>query len=342
MLESTWFVLWGLLWAIYFMLDGFDFGIGMLLPFAARGEGQKQEMLRAMGPFWNGNEVWLITAGGVTFAAFPALYATLFSAFYTPLMLILFAIIIRGISVEFRDYAESQQRRRLADAGIFAGSLLPALLFGVAFANIFAGIPLDGSGVFQGNVLTLLNPYGLTGGVFFVLLFLVHGALWAAWRSTPANRENLRLWALRVWFPCAAVAVLFLVLTAFYTRLWENYLAAPVLLAIPVAAVAALLYSGHAMQRGHIARPLAASFVLIATCVLFGVVGLYPDMLPSTIDGAHSLTVHNAASGTLTLTIMLAVACVTIPCVILYQLWAYRLFLRKGSSGGSTAAAHGG
>jgi cytochrome bd ubiquinol oxidase subunit II len=342
MLESTWFVLWGLLWAIYFMVDGFDFGIGMLVPFGARSEEQQQEMLRSVGPFWNGNEVWLITAGGVTFAAFPALYATLFAAFYTPLMLILFALIIRGVCLEFRHYAEGRQTQKMANAGIFLGSFLPALLFGVAFANIFAGIPLDARGLFQGNLLTLLNPYGLTGGILFVLLFLVHGALWAAWRSASSQRERLRQCALRVWFPGAAVAVLFLVLTAFYTRLWDNYLATPVLLVIPLFAVAALLYTGHAMYRGQVARPLVASFASIATCVLFGVVGLYPNMLPSTLDSAYGLTAHNAASGTLTLTIMLVVACIAIPCVILYQLWAYRLFLGKRPSSKDTSSASGG
>jgi cytochrome d ubiquinol oxidase subunit II len=143
MLETTWFLIWGILWAVYFMLDGFDFGVGMLFLRLGKTEGEKQAILRSITPFWDGNEVWLITAGGVTFAAFPAAYAVLFSALYGPLMLVLFALIVRAVSLEFRDKVENAAWRRLFGLGIFLGSFLPAVLFGVAFANIFAGIPID-------------------------------------------------------------------------------------------------------------------------------------------------------------------------------------------------------
>ncbi len=183
MLETIWFLLWGLIWGIYFMLDGFDFGLGMLLPFVTRSDKEKRIIYNAMGPFWDGNEVWLITAGGVTFAAFPITYAVMFSTLYTPLLMILFALIIRAVSFEFRNKIASQSWKSLWDTCLFVGSFTPALLFGVAFANIFHGIPFDKNYVFQGNLLTLLNPYGVLGGVLFVALFLVHGAIWLAIKS---------------------------------------------------------------------------------------------------------------------------------------------------------------
>src|SRR5512136_137373 len=161
MLETIWFVLWGLLWAVYFVLDGFDLGLGTLMPFVAKDERERRVVVNAMGPFWDGNEVWLLTAGGVTFAAFPKAYAVMFSGLYTPLMLLLFALILRGVAFEFRGKVDSDPWRRTWDTCLVAGSFLPALLLGVAFANIFKGIPIDAAGIFHGNLLTLLNPYGL-------------------------------------------------------------------------------------------------------------------------------------------------------------------------------------
>ena len=199
MLETIWFILWGVLWAVYFMLDGFDLGLGTLLPFLAKDETERRMLYTSMGPFWNGNEVWLLTAGGATFAAFPDAYAAMFSAMYTPLMLLLFAIIIRGIAFEYRGKIDDASWRARWDALFVVGSALPMLLLGVAFANIFAGVPIDADGVFHGNLLTYLNPYGLLGGALFVLLFLVHGAIWGAWRAegelgARAGRTAAKLW----------------------------------------------------------------------------------------------------------------------------------------------------
>jgi cytochrome bd ubiquinol oxidase subunit II len=331
MLESIWFLLWGILWAVYFMLGGFDLGVGILSPLVGKSEAEKGHLLGSIGPFWDGNEVWLITAGGVTFAAFPAAYATLFSAFYTPLMLVLFGLIVRAVSIEFRNRREDSRWRGLADTGVLVGSFLPALLFGVAFANIFRGIPIDGDGVFQGSLLTLLNPYGLAGGLFFLSLFLVHGALWIIHRSAATTQERARSLARFLWFPLTLLAVVFLVLTALYTGLWGNYAARPVLLVIPVLAVAALFSMRYFMTVARWGKALLSSFALILFSVLFGVIGLYPVLLPSTLDARYSLTITNAASGPLTLTIMLVVALVFVPVVILYQAWVYGLFLKEGS-----------
>ncbi|MEI6155055.1 MAG: cytochrome d ubiquinol oxidase subunit II, partial [Deltaproteobacteria bacterium] len=223
MLETIWFLLWGLLWAIYFMLDGFDLGLGTLMPFLGKNEKERQLIHSSVAPFWDGNEVWLITAGGVTFAAFPGAYAVLFSAFYTPLMIILFALIIRAVSIEFRNKREDRPWRSLWDIATAMGSFLPALLFGVAFANIFKGIPIDADGVFHGTILTLLNPYGIAGGLFFLFLFLVHGTLWLAIKSEGELQKRAIETAKRLWVILVIFAVIFLISTAFFTTLYSNY-----------------------------------------------------------------------------------------------------------------------
>jgi len=326
MLATIWFVLWGVLWAVYFVLDGFDLGIGTLRPFLARGEDEQRVAVNAMGPFWDGNEVWLLTAGGATFAAFPGTYAVMFSALYTPLMLLLFALILRGISFEFRGKVEAAWWRRTWDACMWLGSFLPALLLGVAFANIFAGVPIDKDGIFHGNLLTLLNPYGLLGGAFFVLLFTVHGALWLAIRAEGALRERAARAAKALWVALLVVAVGFLGATWFATRLWQHVLARPYLLVLPLLAVAGLLASRVFAGRREWWRAWIASGATILGAAGFGVAGLYPALLPSSLDPAASMTVTNSASTPLTLSIMLAVALVMVPVVIGYQAWVYRRF----------------
>lgn len=188
-LQTLWFILWGLLWAVYFMLDGFDFGAGILYRFIARNEADKSAVRRSIAPVWDGNEVWLITAGGATFAAFPSAYASMFSYLYSALLIILFALIFRGVAIEFRAKAASSAWGRGWDLAFFLGSLVPALLFGVAFGNIFRGLPIDAEG-YHGTLLSLLNPYGLWTGLLFVLLFLVHGALWLAFKTGESSRRG--------------------------------------------------------------------------------------------------------------------------------------------------------
>ncbi|MDQ1240290.1 MAG: cytochrome bd ubiquinol oxidase subunit, partial [Thermodesulfobacteriota bacterium] len=241
MFETIWFLLWGILWAMYFMLDGFDLGLGTLMPFVSQNDTDKRVIYNAMGPFWDGNEVWLITAGGVTFAAFPTAYAVMFSTLYTPLLIILFALIIRGISFEFRGAIDSAAWRTLWDTCLFVGSVVPAVLFGVAFANIFQGIPFDADHVFQGNLFTLLNPYGILGGVLFMALFLLHGCLWLAIKSEGSLLKRAGSTAGALWVALLLVAVLFLVFTWFATPLYANYLNNPILFIIPLLAVVALL-----------------------------------------------------------------------------------------------------
>jgi len=326
MFETIWFAIWGIAWAVYFMLDGFDLGLGTLFPFLAKNEFEKRAILNSMGPFWDGNEVWLITAGGVTFAAFPKAYATMFSGLYTPLMLLLFALILRGVVFEFRNKVDSAVWRKIWDVCLVFGSFLPALLLGVAFSNIFMGIPLDANGIFQGNLFTLLNPYGLAGGITFVLIFSVHGAIWLSTRSTGELKEKAIGTAKTLWWFEALFAVIFLVMTAFYTQLWTNVLARPYWLVLPLLAVLGLFGQKFLMTKDCPWKAWFSSSALILGVTLFGVAGLFPNMLPSSIDPAYSITVFNSASSELTLKIMLGVVVCFLPLVICYQSWVYYKF----------------
>lgn len=239
-LQSIWFFLWGLLWAIFFMTDGFDFGVGTLYPYLGKTDQDKRIMINSIGPLWDGNEVWLLTAGGVTFAAFPKVYAVMFSSLYTPLMLILFALIFRGVAFEFRGKINSEGWKKLWDTFIFLGSFLPALLFGVAFANIFQGIPFDDKGIYHGNTLKLLNPYGLLGGALFVLLFLQHGANWLNIRTRGELQQRAIAVSQKIWLALVPVAVIFLVASYFATDLYANYFKTPALFLVILVTVAAL------------------------------------------------------------------------------------------------------
>ncbi len=329
LLQSVWFFLWGLLWAVFFMTDGFDMGIGTLYPFLGKSERDRNMMIHAMGPLWDGNEVWLVTAGGVTFAAFPLVYAVMFSSLYSALMLILFALILRGVSFEFRNKVESMVWKRIWDTCIFVGSFLPALLFGVAFGNIFQGIPIDGDGVYQGTLFTLLNPYGLLAGVLFVCLFVMHGALWLTIRADGDLSERSMNLAGKLWPVLTGVAVIFLVATYFFTSLYDNYFAQPALFLVPLISVAGIFGIRYFLTQKAAFKAWGASALTIVACTFFGVIGLFPSLFPSSIDGEFSLTAFNASSSPLTLKIMLIVVLIFIPLVLAYQVWAYKLFSVK-------------
>lgn len=328
-LGTIWFLLWGVLWAVYFVLDGFDLGVGMLAPVIAKNDVEKRILMNSVGPFWDANEVWLITAGGVTFAAFPGTYAVMFSAMYSALMLLLFALIFRGISFEFRSKMESQSMRTLWDNIHFVGSFLPALLLGVAFANIFKGIPIDKDGVYQGTLFTLLNPYGLCGGLLFVCAFIMHGALYLSCKTEGVLRERAMRVAEKIWPALLLIAVLFLVFSAVATQLFQNYLDNPLLMIILVLPVGGLLMQRVYIGQHRFAAAWTASAVTIAGVALFGVVGLFPKLLPSSLNPAWSMTIANSSSSPLTLKIMLVVALTFVPIVILYQAWVYKTFNHK-------------
>jgi cytochrome d ubiquinol oxidase subunit II len=329
MLETIWFALWGFFWAIYFALDGFDLGVGTIMPFLAKNEADKQIMYSAQYPYWDGNEVWLIAAGGVTFAAFPTTYAVMFSSFYSALMLILFALIFRAVSFEFREKANNPAWRKLWDVFMVAGSFLPALLLGVAFANIFRGIPIDGEGIYHGNILTLLNPYGLAGGVLFLALFCLHGSLWLVIKTEGELQKRAAAFASKLWLPLLIISVFFLLATGFATQLYQNYLKNPILFIILIFTVASLLLIRVFIKKEAWWKAWSASGGTIAGVTLFGVAGLYPNLLPSSINPSYSLTIYNSASSPLTLKIMMGVALFFIPIVLIYQVWVYNFFKDK-------------
>ncbi len=327
--QIIWFVLWGILWAVYFMLDGFDLGLGILMPFLAKNDMEKRIVYNAMGPLWDGNEVWLITAGGATFAAFPKTYAVMFSGLYSALLIILFALIVRGVTFEFRSKEKNAAWRKLWDICLFIGSLVPALLFGVAFANIFQGLPIDKNGIYHGTLFTLLNPYGILGGVFFISLFLTHGALWLAVKSSGKISQRAGKWARILWIMEAFITLDFLAATWFATDLWNNYLKAPILFIVPfIALVSLLLILVFSIKRAWW-KAWFSSCATIFFSISFGIIGLFPRLLPSNLDKEATLTIYNSSSSPLTLKIMTLVALIFVPLVICYQSWAYKLFSFK-------------
>jgi len=328
-LQTIWFFLWGLLWAMFFMTDGFDFGVGTLYPFLGKSDQDRRIMINSIGPLWDGNEVWLITAGGVTFAAFPQVYAVMFSSLYSALMLILFALILRGVSFEFRGKVEDPRWRTIWDTCIFIGSFSPALLFGVTFANIFQGIPFTADGIYKGTLLTLLNPYGLLGGLLFLMLFMQHGALWLCIKTEGDLHDRCVRTAAKLWPVLLIVAVIFLIASKFATNLYDNYLERPILFLVILVTVAALAGIRLFLAKKTYFKAWFASALTIFGVMFFGIVGLYPNLFPSSIDPANNLTAYNASSSPLTLKIMLIVVIIFLPIIIAYQAWAYNLFKDK-------------
>jgi len=326
--QIIWFVLWAVLWAVYFMLDGFDFGAGMLLNFLGKNEKEKKTIIHTIGPVWNGNEVWLITAGGATFAAFPTTYALMFSYLYTALLLLLFSLILRGVSMEFRGLGSTDNWKNNWDKTLMISNFLPSLLLGVAFGNIFEGLPMDASG-YHGSFFTLLNPYGLLTGVFFVLLFLVHGALWVSVKTEGDLSLRASALAGKIWFALLVVAVAFLAFTAFATNLYANYVGMPVWFLFPALAVLSLLGIKILGLKGKSLAAFYSSCLTILMVTFTGVIGLFPNLIPSSLDPTYNLTIYNSSSSIYTLKIMTVVAVVFVPIVIAYQIWHYRVFRSK-------------
>jgi cytochrome d ubiquinol oxidase subunit II len=329
--QIIWFVLWGVLWSFYFMTDGFVLGTGFMSGFLAKNDTERRVLINAVGPVWDGNEVWLITAGGATFAAFPTTYALMFSNLYTALLLLLFALIVRGVSFEFRGKIDSPAWKGGWDRAITISSFLPSLLFGVAFGNIFRGIPMRNDFdamrfAYDGSLLTLLNPYGLLTGVLFVMLFAQHGSLYAAIKTTGDLSRRAADMATRLWLPLLAVALLFLGATYPATKLYDNYLKSPLLLIIPLIAVLSLFLVRLYVSREQLHRAFLFSCLTIVFVCYTGVAGLFPNLIPSSIDQASNLTIHNSSSSLLTLKIMTIVALIFVPIVVAYKIWVYRIF----------------
>jgi cytochrome bd ubiquinol oxidase subunit II len=321
-LTTVWFSLIAILWAGYFLLEGFDFGVGILLPVLGRDDRERRLLINTIGPVWDGNEVWVLVAGGATFAAFPEWYATLFSGFYLPLLLILVALILRGVAFEYRGKRDSVRWRRRWDACIVVGSLVPALLWGVAFGNIVRGVPLDANHEYVGGFFTLLNPYALLGGLTTLGLFTLHGAVFLGLKTDGETRLRADRLAARLGPPVIAIAGGFLLWTAIaHHDGWGWALSATAALAL-VAAVVAIR-----VRREGWAFVATGATIVLATFALF--VTLFPDVLPSSISAANSLTVHNASSTPYTLKVMTWVAVAFTPIVLAYQGWTYWVFRKR-------------
>ena len=331
-LSDLWFILIAVLWTGYFVLEGFDFGVGILLPFLARGEHRENErrvMINTVGPVWDGNEVWLLTAGGATFAAFPAWYAAMFSAFYLPLLLILIALIIRGVSFEYRGKRPGQRWHAGWDAAIFLGSLVPSVLWGVAFGNIVRGIPLNAAGHFTGNFFTFLNPYALLGGLTTLTLFTLHGALFLALKTGGDLRRRARRAAGAVGLVAIAAGAGFLAWTGASHRAGTTTGEGIASVAAAAVAAVALIAAAVANRAGREGIAFAANATAIAAATGSLFTALYPDVLPSTLSHAYSLTTANAASTAKTLMVMTVVAIIFLPFVLGYQVWTYWVFRKR-------------
>ena len=318
-LPDLWFLLIAVLWTGYFVLEGFDFGVGILLPVLGRDDTRRRILINTIGPVWDGNEVWLLVAGGATFAAFPEWYAALFSGFYLPLLLILLALIVRGVAFEYRGKVDSARWRRNWDRAIVTGSLVPALLWGVAFGNIVRGVKLSGAHLYVGSFFDLLNPYALLGGLTTLTLFTLHGAVFIALKTTGEVRADAWRLAGRVGLVTLPVAAGFLA----WTQLSRGDLASGVAALVAAGALVAALLAHRAGREGWAFLGTAGTIVA-ATAALF--LALFPDVLPSTVSAANSLTVTNASSTPYTLKIMTWVAVIFTPIVLAYQAWSYWVF----------------
>jgi cytochrome d ubiquinol oxidase subunit II len=321
-LHNVWFVLIAVLWIGYFFLEGFDFGIGVLTKLLARDRTERRVLINTIGPVWDGNEVWLLTAGGATFAAFPEWYATLFSGFYLPLLLILVCLIVRGVAFEYRHKREEERWQTNWEHAIFWTSLLPAFLWGVAFGNIVRGVKIDADKEYVGGLVDLLNPYALLGGVVTLALFTFHGAVFAALKTLGDIRTRARAMAVKLGLLTMVPAAGFLVWTQVSRGDGKSLVAL-------VVAVAALAGAVGAVKAGREGWSFGLSGVTIATSVAMYFLALFPDVMPSSLDSAWSLTVTNASSSPYTLKIMTWLAAVATPLVLLYQGWTYWVFRKR-------------
>jgi cytochrome d ubiquinol oxidase subunit II len=321
-LYDLWFALIGVLWVGYFVLEGFDFGVGMLVRVLGKTEVEHRVVVNTVGPVWDGNEVWLLTAGGATFAAFPDWYATLFSGFYLPLLLILLALIARGVAFEYRGKRDDPTWRRNWDVALFLGSAVPALLWGVAFANLVRGVPIDADKAYTGGFFHLLNPYSLLGGVTTLTVFLLHGALFVSLKTKGEVRERAVALANRLFVVAVPVAAAFLVWSMLYRSNWRAWTA------VLVAALA-LVGAGLVHLKGRDGWAFGLNAAAIAGTVAALFFALYPNLMPSTTSAAYSLTVSNAASSSYTLGVMSWVALFGTPVVLVYQAWTFWVFRRR-------------
>jgi cytochrome d ubiquinol oxidase subunit II len=315
-LNTLWFLLIAVLYIGFFVLEGFDFGVGILLPFLSKKDAERRAVINTIGPHWDGNEVWLLTAGGATFAAFPQWYATLFSGFYLPLFLLLVALILRGVAFEFRSKDESPRWRSAWDWAIFVGSLVPAVLLGVAFANLARGVPIDGEMQYTGGFFNLLNPYALLGGVATLLVFSLHGAIFLSMKTTGDLMERAHRAAWQLWIPVIVALLAFLIFTYFETDFYPKLGVNPG--AVPLTGMAAILAAGYFIRK----KLDGWAFLMTAITIAFSLVTLFMILYPNVM-------IYNASSSPYTLQMMTIVALIFVPIVLIYQGWTYWVFRKR-------------
>ena len=332
-LHDVWFVLIAVLWIGYFFLEGFDFGVGILTKLLARGRTEKRVLINTIGPVWDGNEVWLLTAGGATFAAFPEWYATLFSGFYLPLLIILVCLIVRGVAFEYRAKRAEESWQRNWENAIFWTSLIPAILWGVAFGNIVRGVKIDKNFEYVGTFGDLLNPYAILGGLVTLTLFTFHGTVFVGLKTVGDIRERARKLALRVGLVTAVLALGFMI----WTQADNGDGKSMVAMIVAVVALVAALVAVSAGREGW-AFMLSGLTIVAAVAMLF--LSLFPNVMPSSLNDDWSLTVTNASSSPYTLKIMTWCAGIATPIVLLYQSWTYWVFRKRIGTQHIADAAH--
>lgn len=328
-LNTTWFLLIGVLLTGYAILDGFDLGVGVLHLFA-RDEQERRLHMNAIGPFWDGNEVWLLAGGGAMFAAFPVLYATVFSGFYLAFMLLLFALIFRAVSLEFRSQVDSQGWRRIWDWSFGLGSLLPAVLFGVAVGNVLRGLPIAADGTLNVSFLALLNPYAILLGLLSLAMFVMHGAAFLAIKTDGALQQRLARWITGSWMAFVVIYLIATVATILVSPfLFEGILHNPLFWPLFLLLLGGIVYVPVAAATGKFPRAFLSTAVTIAAMMGLTGISLYPRWVPSSLDLNYSLTIYNASSTPRTLTNMLIIALIAMPIVLTYTVYIYRVFRGK-------------
>jgi cytochrome d ubiquinol oxidase subunit II len=327
-LNLIWFLLVGVLIVGYAVLDGFDLGVGVIHLFT-KSEEEKRINLNSVGPVWDGNEVWLLTGGGALFAAFPIVYAVSFSAFYLAFVLLLVALIFRAVSFEFRKYAEPAQKKYW-DLAFGLGSLVPALLYGVAIGNVLRGLPLDEKGLFHGNFFGLLNPYSIVVGLVSLTFFVMHGAIYLAMKTKGEQQEKAAGWANKTWIAYVLLYVAATIFSFFSAKyLFDTVLKNPLFWVLVVLLFASILYIPVGLKAKQFGKSFIASSLTIASMILLTALSLFPRLLPSSWNLDYSLTIYNASSTPRTLWTMLIIALIGVPIVLIYTIWVYRIFKGK-------------
>ncbi|GAB6991193.1 cytochrome d ubiquinol oxidase subunit II [Paenibacillus pini] len=327
-LNELWFVLVAVLFVGFFFLEGFDFGVGMSTGILAKNDTERRVLINSIGPFWDANEVWLITAGGAMFAAFPNWYATLFSGFYTPLVLLLLALIGRGVAFEFRGKVETPSWKKTWDVVIFIGSLLPPLLLGVVFADLIKGLPIGQDMEMRASFFgDIVNIYSVVGGITVVMLCLVHGLMFTTLRTIGDLQERARKMGKLLLIPLAALLVVFEIMTYFMTDVFEAHGGLMAITVVVIVVALVLAYIFMSKQRDGWAFGMTGAVIALTITSVF--IGLFPNVMISSIDTAFNLTITNAASGHYSLKVMTIVAISLLPFVLGYQIWSYFVFHKR-------------